>query len=168
MAFFSSTVRPQQTAIGIGGQRASIFQSVFPNLRQPDATGMFSNPAMIPHLPMPTGQPQRANSPASPAPAGPAPIIHKTAATLAAEKVAAHLAAFPKPQVSASPYVKATRENTAPRESAGTKNTNQANESLRILGLQLPGTPNALPSVQNSPQMRNQTGPSLNTLFPTR
>jgi hypothetical protein len=163
MALFSSTVRPSQTAIGIGGQRASIFQSVFPNLRQPDATGMFSNPAMIPHLPMPNGQPARANSPATPPPEVLNPTIHKSAATRAAEAVAAHLAAYPPPVK--PPTVIPTRQNTAPRETAGTRNTNMANQSLQALGLQpLPGS--TLPLA--SPQMRNPTGPSLNTLFPTR
>lgn len=177
-----ATVRfiPSQTAIGIGGQRASIFQSVFPNLRQPDATGMFSNPAMIPHLQLPSrpGGPQPANSPVPPPPG---PVIHKSAATVAAEKVAAQLAAnppVPKPKT-----VLPTRANTPARQSAGTQNTNFVNRTLELRqmnpnapgGLFGPQTPEQIlfnnplaPNVRETAPMRNNTGPSLNVLFPTR
>lgn len=91
MALFSQRVRPAESAIGIGGKRHSIFQSVFPNLPHGDVTGMFSNPAMIPHLPARPSPP--------PAPAAPAP---KTPVSRALNAVSAHLATYPKPATAPS------------------------------------------------------------------
>jgi hypothetical protein len=107
-------------ASNIPGLRGRALQSVFPGMQMPGPT---------------------ANSPATPVsgPATPAPTRefamraptpnHISAATRAAQAVAAHLAANPvRP---ATPYVPQTRANTAPTQSAGTINTNYVNSAAR-------------------------------------
>lgn len=151
MGLFSSIVRPSQLAPAIGAKRTGIFQSIFPAMKPSDATGVFSNPAMIPHLPA------RPTSPATPAPI---PETRKSAGTRAAEAVAAHLATYPKP--SPNSYVAATRANTAPRKSAGTKNTEFANSVLAAGGSNVQN-PGGLFSQQNAEDIlrRNPLAPNV-------